>query len=137
MALPALITVGALFVGSKIGKAVGSRIADVIAAGGGGRRRAADPVIEHILAGDVGPVTRTGQLFTEGADIDILSQGFPPGTKLEVDPATGEIRIVKRRRRRKRLLTCGDKADIAFLTGTLGKGQLAQGAITSLLSKCG
>lgn len=78
-----------------------------------------------------------GRLFTPGADIDIQSQGFAPGTKFEVDPATGEVKIIKRRRRRKRLLTCSDKADIAFVTGTLGKGSLASTAISSLLSRCG
>ncbi len=61
----------------------------------------------------------------------------PPGFTVAVDHCTGQIICKKTRRRRKRLLTCSDKADIAFLTGTLGKGQLAQTAISSLLSRCG
>jgi len=76
--------------------------------------------------------------FAPGAkDIDIVGQGFPPGTKLEVDPITGEVKVVKRRRRRKRLLTCQDKADIAFLRGQLGGGEMGRTAISSLLSRCG
>jgi hypothetical protein len=44
----------------------------------------------------------------------------------------------KTRRRRRRLLTCGDKADIAFLHGQLGGGALGRAAISSLLSRrCG
>ncbi len=61
----------------------------------------------------------------------------PPGSQLACDPCTGQIYCKKTRRRRKRLLTCSDKADIAFITGTLGKGSLAQTAIASLLAKCG
>lgn len=76
--------------------------------------------------------------FTPGApDIDIQGQGFPPGTKLEVDPVTGVVTVSKRRRRRKRLLTCQDKADIAFLRGQLGGGEMGRTAISSLLSRCG
>ncbi len=100
---------------------------------GGSRRssRAADLLREEI-----------GQGFTGSRGIDpgvttgaIQSQGFPPGTKMEVDPVTGEVTILKRRRRRKRLLTCQDKADIAFIVGTLGKGSLASTAISSLMSR--
>ena len=44
----------------------------------------------------------------------------------------------RKRRRRRRLLTCSDKADIAFLHGQLGGGQLGRAAISSLLSRrCG
>ncbi len=41
---------------------------------------------------------------------------------------------VKSRRRRRRMLTCSDKSDIAFLTATLGKGEMAKSAIGSLLA---
>lgn len=45
---------------------------------------------------------------------------------------------VKKRRRRRRMLTCSDKADIAFLRGTLGGGELGKSAITAMLtSRCG
>lgn len=57
------------------------------------------------------------------------SSTFPEGADLRIVSST------KRRSRRKRLLTCQDKADIAFLTGNLGKGQLASSAISSVLSR--
>lgn len=40
-----------------------------------------------------------------------------------------------KRNRRKRLLTCSDKSDIAFLHGQLGSGALGKAAISSLLSR--
>lgn len=43
--------------------------------------------------------------------------------------------VLKRRRRRRKLLTASDKADIAFLTGVLGKGQTGSAAISALLSR--
>ena len=70
-------------------------------------------------------------------DIVIEGQGYPPGTRLEIDPVTGVVTPVKRRRRRKRLLSCQDKADIAFLRGQLGGGEMGRTAISSLLSRCG
>ena len=61
----------------------------------------------------------------------------PPQDKYwKVDSCTGQLVPVKRRRRRKRLLSCSDKADLAFLVGTLGKGSIASTAISSLLAKC-
>lgn len=39
------------------------------------------------------------------------------------------------RRRRRRLLTTQDKADIAFIIGTMGKGQMASSAIAQLLAR--
>lgn len=83
--------------------------------------------------------------FREGAEIQIIPEaqahitdlpgggvgGIPPG--LEVN-AQGFL-VRHKRRRRRRLLTCQDKADIAFIVGTLGKGQLASTAISSLLCR--
>ena len=43
--------------------------------------------------------------------------------------------LVHRRRRRRKLLTASDKADIAFITGTLGKGELGRTAFAALLSR--
>ncbi len=63
--------------------------------------------------------------FPEGADIKVLSQ--------EEAKAMG-IKVRCRRRRRK-LLTCGDKADIAFLHGNLGGGQLGRSAISAVLAR--
>lgn len=60
----------------------------------------------------------------EGSDIDVVSDRQMYGGR--------------RRRRRRRLLTCSDKADIAFLHGQLGGGQLGRAAISALLSRrCG
>lgn len=134
MPLPAIISVGGVLVGSKIGQAVVSRVADAIKGKSRGAQVLSDNEVIRIQGGET---LTQGRMFSPGADIDIQSQGFAPGTKFQVDPATGEITILKRRRRRKRLLTCGDKADIAFIRGTLGQGALAQGAITSLLNRCG
>lgn len=56
-------------------------------------------------------------------------------------PTHAELGMVpqrRRRRRRRKLLTCSDKADIAFLHGQLGSGQLGRAAISALLSRrCG
>jgi len=102
----------------------------------GGKRTSPQGPFGQVFRG-IDPGTSQGAMIPTGApNIDIQSQGFPPGTKMEVDPATGEIKIIKRRRRRRRLLTCADKADIAFVTGTLGKGQMGQAAVTTLLSRC-
>lgn len=68
-----------------------------------------------------------------GAEVVVAAAGTDT---FKID-ALGQLVLVKKRRRRKRLLTCSDKADIAFVTGTLGKGSLAQSAISSLLARCG
>jgi len=60
----------------------------------------------------------------------------PPGSHIAVDKCTGEIFCKKTRKRRKRLLTCSDKADIAFIIGQLGKGATSQSAISAMLARC-
>lgn len=65
-------------------------------------------------------------MFAEGENFEILSQAQAQ--------AMGLTNGRKRRRRRK-LLTCGDKADIAFLHGNLGGGQLGRSAISAVLSR--
>lgn len=52
-----------------------------------------------------------------------------------VDLETGELKPKYRRRRRKQLLTASDRQDIAFIVGTLGKGQMGQAAISQLLAR--
>ncbi len=54
----------------------------------------------------------------------------PPGYRMD---RSGNC--CKTRRRRRKLLTCGDKADIAFLHGQLGGGQLGRAAISALLAR--
>ncbi len=63
--------------------------------------------------------------------------GCPPGFTVARDSCTGEIYCKKTRKRRKRLLTCSDKADLAFIIGQLGKGAAGTSAISSLLARCG
>lgn len=55
------------------------------------------------------------------------------GPEYDVQPY--QAAVGGRRRRRRRLLTASDKADIAFITGTLGKGEMGKAAIASLLSR--
>ena len=93
-----------------------------------------------------GPVATTsyGGAFQTGAEVEILSQAAAGAVG-----ATGDKMIVKidedgditqvtkdgRRRRRRRLLSAQDKVDIAFMIGVLGKGQLANTAISVMLSR--
>ncbi len=65
-----------------------------------------------------------------GAGNAVTGTTFPEGANIEIVPG-----LKKNRRRRRKLLTCGDKADIAFLYGQLGGGQLGRAAISSLLSR--
>lgn len=92
---------------------------------------------------------RGGGLVTSFAGGPFQTTSLPPGggvlrnddvqveTRIvEENPVTGEMRLKPKRRRRKRLLTCGDRADIAFITGILGKGQAGSNAIATLLARC-
>ncbi len=82
-----------------------------------------------------------GGFFDEGssgADVVAMASGngcgpkCPPGFVWSLKQNC----CVKSRKRRKRMLTCSDKQDIAFLTATLGKGEMAKSAIGSLLANC-
>lgn len=91
----------------------------------------------------VNAFTGRGRTFETGADIDIVpTSGGNSRCAPDVDCGPGRHWsarhgcCVKTRRRRKRLLTCGDKADISFLTGTLGKGEMAKAAISAVLARC-
>lgn len=119
MPLPTIIAQVALAAAPVVGRAVTSALR-------GKRRRLASPPSE--LAGPFGD---------PGLPPIRIMPGSAEAQKFEFDPLTGEVSLKKTRRRRRRLLTCSDKADIAFLTGTLGKGALAQTAITSVLARCG
>ncbi len=84
-----------------------------------------------------------GTYFPEGAQIDIQTQAeaaagpCPPGYIPRWDKCSGTMKCVKRRSRRKKLLTCSDRGDIAFVIGQLGKGANGQAAVSALLSRCG
>lgn len=60
-----------------------------------------------------------------------IGETFPTGSRISIEETVGG----RRRRRRRALLTQSDKADIAFLIGQLGTGQLGRSAITALLSR--
>ncbi len=119
-------------------------IAGAIAKEVGGRLLSAGGKLVKRL---VNPQSSRG-LFETGSDIEILSNveaaaaGIstngvcPPGFHVAVDKCSGAIVCKKTRRRRKRMLSCSDKVDISFITGTLGKGQMAQAAIAALIAKC-
>ncbi len=105
-------------------------------------RGVAGAVLNRVQGGSVANRNLAPVVFQPGADFEIVpnmteSGECPPGSRIARDACTGEIYCKKIRKRRKRLLTCSDKADIAFITGTLGKGALAQTAISSLLARCG
>ncbi len=79
---------------------------------------------------------------TSEAEAYTMAEGvLPPGTiisfrgrRMKIMP-DGSL-MPYTRRRRKRMLTCSDKADIAFLKGQLGTGALGQSAISALLANC-
>ncbi len=81
----------------------------------------------------LGPSTPANQAATAAAmnDCDGMqwSGGTPPkGYKVVNSCGVGVLRKVRRRRRR-RMLTAGDKADIASIISMAGKGQLAASLI--------
>ncbi len=76
---------------------------------------------------DVVPVT--GGLGPESCEGMIWTGGAPPkGYKVVNWCGKGVLRKV-RRRRRKRILTASDSADIATIVGLVGKGQMASALI--------
>ncbi len=106
----------------------------VLAPGGRGRAEAGtqfvnNPFESQVPGASAPPIQINPTMGSDGQ--------CPPGSHIAVDKCSGMLYCAKNRKRRKRLLTCSDKADIAFITGTLGKGALAQTAIASLLAKCG
>lgn len=60
----------------------------------------------------------------------------PPGYSIALNKCSGELYCKKNRKRRKKMLTCGDRADIAFVVGQLGKGAAGQAAVSALLTRC-
>ncbi len=71
----------------------------------------------------------TGGLGPESCEGMVWSGGVPPkGFKVVNWCGKGVLRKVRRRRRR-RILTASDKADISYIVSTTGKGQLAASLI--------
>ncbi len=81
-------------------------------------------------------VDRFGNRQAGGGPRSDLIPVYPPPDEVIYDQNGVPMRP-KRRRRRKRLLTCSDKADIAFIQGTLGGGQMGRAAVSALLNRCG
>lgn len=93
-----------------------------------------------VVAG-AGRVLGGGAVGTIGRWLGLGGAAAAGGAAMEAlvgeDGEIVDVRVKKRRRRR-RMLTCSDKADIAFLRGTLGGGELGKAAITAMLtSRCG
>ena len=72
------------------------------------------------VAGGLGPQSCEGMIWTGGVP--------PKGFKVVNWCGQGVLRKVRRRRRR-RILTASDKADISYIVSTTGKGQLAASLI--------
>ena len=72
------------------------------------------------VTGGLGPESCEGMIWTGGAP--------PRGYKVVNWCGKGVLRKV-RRRRRKRILTASDSADIATIVGLVGKGQMASALI--------
>jgi len=95
------------------------------------------PIVSTIATAAVGGlINYVGERVFGGpeVDADYIPQGPEqyPGQLRQLPDG----RWVKcKRHRRKKLLTMSDKADIAFLRGTLGGGELGRAAITALLSR--
>ena len=75
--------------------------------------------------------TNTAEWYTDMP----YSSGVPTQRQLGMHPHPHPRGLVHRRRRRRKRLTASDKADIAFITGTLGKGEMGRTAIAALLSR--
>ncbi len=105
--------------------------------GGGGGNRPYQPVPLPFLDIDTSTTTVpaaavpsvTGGLGPESCEGMVWSGGTPPkGYKVVNWCGKGVLRKVRRRRRR-RILTASDKADISYIVSTTGKGQLAASLI--------
>lgn len=122
MPLATIITAIGTIVAPVVGKAIKKRLR-------GTRGGDALTTATSLMAGGTGGGTG-GAFGTPGAPIEIV-----PGTVYEIDPVTGDVRRKRKRRRRRQLLTCSDRNDIAFIIGVLGKGSIANTAISTLLSR--
>ncbi len=87
------------------------------------------PTSDTLGNGAVATVPVTGGLGPEACEGMIWTGGAPPkGYKVVNWCGKGVLRKVRRRRRR-RILTASDKADISYIISTAGKGQLAASLI--------
>lgn len=133
MALGALISVGsaAYKVGKKIQKARKKAKRGSIASY---MPTSTSPFDPRVDTGPYRPQDVDPRVLEEIHEEEVLMGKATANTKLVIDPQTGKI-TRQRRHRRRRLLTAQDKADIAFLRGTLGGGELGRAAITAALTR--
>jgi len=124
----ALLTMAAGYLGKKAASKMLKKGRGIL--GGGKKQRQTLLPTTNPYSNFSAPGVVAGGSFEEGAKIDIVSE-----RDYEWDPKVQDYVAKPRRRRRRALLTQSDKGDIAFLVGTLGKGQLASAAISALLSK--
>ncbi len=87
-----------------------------------------------------GVVTKLFESGKKGSDVVDMARasGAVPQCGPECPPgfswSNKKNCCVKTRRRRRRMLTCTDKEDIAYLTATLGKGEMGKSAVGQLLA---
>ncbi len=87
------------------------------------------PTSDPVDTGNVAPSAVAGGLGPEACEGMIWTGAAPPkGYKVVNWCGRGVLRKVRRRRRR-RILTASDKADISYIISTAGKGQLAASLI--------
>jgi len=92
-----------------------------------------------------GPLPATGPDWQGPSlpDTSVGTNGLPGGIESDMQIPKGYYindkgELKKRRYRRRKLLTCGDKADIAFIVGQVGTGAMGKAAVSALLSRrCG
>ncbi len=128
MSLVTVVSTGGLqFQRPGIGPGQATQLSPIVTAGLG--------LVANVASNVIGEIFEEG---SSGADVIAMATGngcgpkCPPGFVWSLKQRC----CVKSRRRRKRMLTCSDKSDIAFLTATLGKGEMAKSAIGSLLANC-
>jgi len=132
---------GAIGVGKKVWKKLGP--------GGGRKVAAASPQPTGLPLFTAGGAPRVFEAPPEDyVTIDGAVTAPAAAEAVNVSTNGGSVKVLvddegnvveqlgpSRRRRRRRLLTTQDKADIAFIIGTMGKGQMATSAIAQLFAR--
>lgn len=100
-----------------------------VGGGGGSQYQGAGSTTGILFPSTAVNQVATAQALGTGCDGMAWSGGTPPkGYKVVNSCGVGVLRKVRRRRRR-RMLTQGDKSDIASIVSMVGKGQLASALI--------
>lgn len=123
-------------IGSLVGPAMGALVGPAVGAAYSAGKYIVGRAAQGAAQDLVGRAAQVGGSniapIPVGRDVEIYGRD-----EVQFDPGSNTYAVVRpqRRRRRKRLLTCSDKSDIAFLRGQLGGGELGRAAITALLSR--